>query len=108
MRDVENDAACGKVTLAVRLGSAGGKLYHVLILCIGISAWLYGLNEFTGTSFIDDVAYWSIGPGLVLAVFQGLFTVLQKKREGYDRLLKLMVLVTLLTALGYILPVLLI
>jgi 1,4-dihydroxy-2-naphthoate polyprenyltransferase len=107
MRDVENDASCGKITLAVRLGSGGGKLYHVLILSIGISAWLYGLKYSNCTGLID-LQYLSIGPGIVMALLQGVLVIFQKKRAGYDRLLKLMVLVTLLTALGYILPAMLI
>jgi len=107
MRDVENDAACGKITLAVRLGAGGGKLYHILLLSTGISAWLYGLRS-GGCTQLLIIQYAAIAPGILLAILQGLFVINQEKRAGYDRLLKLMVVITLLTALGYMLPTILI
>ncbi|CCN70323.1 1,4-dihydroxy-2-naphthoate polyprenyltransferase [Vibrio nigripulchritudo] len=36
MRDIENDAACGKRTMAVRLGAKRAKRYHMLLLTGGI------------------------------------------------------------------------
>ncbi|SON50827.1 1,4-dihydroxy-2-naphthoate polyprenyltransferase [Vibrio tapetis] len=36
MRDIDNDKACGKKTVAVRLGSNKAKLYHVALLIGGI------------------------------------------------------------------------
>ncbi len=36
MRDIDNDKACGKKTVAVRLGSNKAKLYHVILLVGGI------------------------------------------------------------------------
>lgn len=36
MRDIDNDKACGKKTVAVRLGSNKAKLYHIILLVGGI------------------------------------------------------------------------
>ncbi|WP_047044223.1 1,4-dihydroxy-2-naphthoate polyprenyltransferase [Vibrio mexicanus] len=36
MRDIENDAACGKRTVAVRLGSERAKQYHYLLLALAV------------------------------------------------------------------------
>lgn len=48
MRDIDNDAASGKRTLVVRMGSANARVYHtglvvVAILCLASFAWLSGL-----------------------------------------------------------------
>lgn len=45
MRDIHNDAASGKRTLVVRMGSANARIYHtglvvVALLCLGSFAWL--------------------------------------------------------------------
>ncbi|NLS13505.1 1,4-dihydroxy-2-naphthoate octaprenyltransferase [Vibrio sp. SM6] len=47
MRDIENDAACGKRTLAVRLGFARAKQYHLAVLLTGWLAFVayLGLNH---------------------------------------------------------------
>ena len=36
MRDIENDAASGKKTLVVRMGSANAKLYHTLLIVFSL------------------------------------------------------------------------
>lgn len=36
MRDIENDAASGKKTLVVRIGSANAKLYHTLLIVFSL------------------------------------------------------------------------
>ena len=38
MRDIENDKAQGKITLAVKMGLLDAKLYHFVIVIIGMSA----------------------------------------------------------------------
>ncbi len=48
MRDIHNDAASGKRTLVVRMGSANARIYHtglvvVALLCLASFAWLSGL-----------------------------------------------------------------
>lgn len=44
LRDIETDRQCGKMTLAVRLGAANARRYHVLLLsgaliCFALFAW---------------------------------------------------------------------
>ncbi len=36
MRDIDNDAASGKKTLVVRIGSANAKLYHTLLIVVSL------------------------------------------------------------------------
>ena len=38
MRDIENDRNSGKNTVVVRMGSVKGKIYHSLLISIGILA----------------------------------------------------------------------
>ena len=46
MRDFENDKACGKNTLVVKLGIAKSKKYHLAILICGIStSFFYAVNS---------------------------------------------------------------
>ena len=40
MRDIENDAASGKRTMVVLLGSKNAKRYHYLLAVLGCSAWI--------------------------------------------------------------------
>ncbi|MBD1558441.1 1,4-dihydroxy-2-naphthoate polyprenyltransferase [Vibrio sp. S9_S30] len=40
MRDIDNDAACGKRTMAVRLGAERAKRYHMLLLTGGIAPFI--------------------------------------------------------------------
>lgn len=45
LRDIETDYQCGKMTLAVRLGAANARRYHVVLLCsalfcFALFAWL--------------------------------------------------------------------
>ncbi|MBK8499097.1 MAG: 1,4-dihydroxy-2-naphthoate polyprenyltransferase [Flavobacteriales bacterium] len=41
MRDIANDAASGKRTLVVRMGSAKAKVYHTMLLASGIVSMIY-------------------------------------------------------------------
>lgn len=44
MRDMENDKKSGKMTLAIRFGKLGSRVYHTLLLGIGIICFLlYGI-----------------------------------------------------------------
>ena len=47
MRDMENDRRCGKITIAVKLGLAGAKTYHSLLIISG----LLGATVFTALNF---------------------------------------------------------
>jgi 1,4-dihydroxy-2-naphthoate octaprenyltransferase len=46
MRDVENDAACGKRTMVVKIGYEKAKLYHVSLLVLGLISWLILVSIF--------------------------------------------------------------
>lgn len=54
MRDIENDAACGKKTLAVRLGSKYAKHYHYALLISGFMTFTsyLVLVDNTSTKFL--------------------------------------------------------
>lgn len=55
LRDIENDKACGKYTLAVKLGWKNGKIYHFLLILTGIftlNFWGY-LNHFNLLNFLS-------------------------------------------------------
>lgn len=43
MRDIENDQACGKRTVAVRLGQAKSKQYHAVLLVSALATFAYYL-----------------------------------------------------------------
>ena len=44
MRDMENDKKSGKITLAIRFGRLGSRLYHTILLGVGIICFfLYGI-----------------------------------------------------------------
>ncbi len=45
MRDIENDSACGKRTVAVRLGQQGAKRYHLLLLVCAFLAFAIYLTS---------------------------------------------------------------
>lgn len=47
MRDIENDQHSGKITLAVKLGSTGSFIYHLVLITGGwIAAILFTVNQF--------------------------------------------------------------
>lgn len=47
MRDIDNDRACGKKTVAVRLGQDKAKLYHLLLLAGGVLSFVIYLSMMT-------------------------------------------------------------
>ena len=46
MRDIDNDRACGKRTMAVRLGQNKAKCYHLLLLGIALLVFVLALMTF--------------------------------------------------------------
>jgi 1,4-dihydroxy-2-naphthoate polyprenyltransferase len=60
MRDIENDEKVGKITLAVRLGFLDAKLYHFIVVIIGMSSVAF-FNVLTGnfslTGFLPILAF---------------------------------------------------
>lgn len=60
MRDMENDRRCGKITIAVKLGMAGAKTYHLFLIISG----LLGATVFTALHFksVGQLAIFLIFP----------------------------------------------
>lgn len=52
MRDIDNDRACGKKTVAVRLGEQPAKYYHVTLLGLAFSSYVYYLFTYTTTIWV--------------------------------------------------------
>jgi 1,4-dihydroxy-2-naphthoate octaprenyltransferase len=103
MRDAENDAQNGKITLAVKFGMKRSKDYHTLLLFFGTLAWAaLSLPFFPNSQF----------PFLLLAILPGIgFSIAQRNAvqknvqpAGFDALLKRMVIATLINTLGFVIP----
>jgi 1,4-dihydroxy-2-naphthoate octaprenyltransferase len=60
MRDIDNDRKSGKITLAVRLGSAGAKKYHFILIIVG---WI-------------SIIYWTISRAESITSFLSLITLI--------------------------------
>ena len=78
MRDIENDKESGKITLAVKIGSAGGNFYHTALILLG---WL------TSVVFILKVqkSAWQWTFLIVLPVF--ILDLIKIYRTEHNRLL---------------------
>lgn len=59
MRDIDSDRKSNKITLAVKLGRKGSKIYHILLISIAIIvSFLFGLFYYTSPlNFIFILAY---------------------------------------------------
>lgn len=89
MRDLQNDAKCGKKTLAVLLGAQKAKLYHIFIVTsaiVLICVFQYNLNissNCLNTLFILNS----------LGLFIHLILILKvSKPLGFDKYLKVLAL----------------
>jgi len=89
MRDLQNDAKCGKKTLAVLLGAQKAKLYHIFIITsaiVLICVFQYNLNissNCLNTLFILNS----------LGLFIHLILILKvSKPLGFDKYLKVLAL----------------
>jgi 1,4-dihydroxy-2-naphthoate octaprenyltransferase len=74
MRDRLNDKKCGKNTLVVLIGGDMAKLYHVLLIILGLvfmTLYLYNLNK--------AIYFVALFPGIVLVLH--LFKVMKTKHE---------------------------
>ena len=65
MRDIENDAASGKRTMVVLLGSKNAKRYHYLLAFLGCSAWIILLYRCA----IETENYFILMAGLPVLLF---------------------------------------
>jgi 1,4-dihydroxy-2-naphthoate octaprenyltransferase len=96
MRDIANDAASGKRTLVVRLGSANARIYHVALVIGGMLC----LIVFTA------LAYGGWAQWLFALVFPGFLIHLRKvfttaDPQALDPQLKVLAMGTFLTALTF-------
>lgn len=97
MRDMENDRASGKITLAVRLGKKGAIIYHIFLLLTGALAAMY--FHFTVLSAND----WIYLLPFLLFIIPHLIVVINHKNPAkLDKQLKVVVLITLLYTLGLV------
>lgn len=53
MRDIENDKACGKRTIAVRLGQQSAKYYHIVLIGAAFFSYVYYLYTHSTTIWIS-------------------------------------------------------
>ena len=97
MRDIINDKASGKITIAVRLGLARGKKYHLILMIFAVlAAGWFQMN------YLENHVY-----GLIplLLLVPHLYMVLKtKEHQAFDRQLKIVVMISVLytTSLGLV------
>ncbi|MFT6717354.1 MAG: 1,4-dihydroxy-2-naphthoate octaprenyltransferase [Saprospiraceae bacterium] len=95
MRDHLNDKNSGKITLAVRLGTQGSKIYHVLLILTGMASMYYfGYISHFGTT---DFLLLSIPDVLFVVHLVKVLKVTDEKK--YDPELKKIALTTFLLSL---------
>lgn len=98
MRDQVGDAASGKITLAVRLGMAGGKTYHLILITLGLIGWWTAI----GMEKIDSLnALFWLAPGTLISTFQAIGAYKAKSYTSFDGWLKVMVLACISMAMGF-------
>ncbi|MDV7105468.1 1,4-dihydroxy-2-naphthoate polyprenyltransferase [Vibrio sp. TH_r3] len=61
MRDIDNDRACGKKTVAVRLGEQPAKYYHIVLIGLAFLSYVYYL-------FTHSTTIWIIVPFFLSAI----------------------------------------
>lgn len=94
MRDIENDRASGKITLAVRLGKTGSIIYHTLLMLgAAASAAVFQYVVFTSEN-------WFFLLPLLLIIPHLMVVARNKKPASLDKQLKVVVLITLLYTTG--------
>ena len=99
MRDIDNDAASGKRTLVVRMGSANAKIYHSFLVDTGV-ACLIGFSVLVhGLAYITEPFLWIFllaVPGFI--IHQKRVWANKEPRE-LDPQLKTLAMTTFLTAI---------
>ncbi|MDZ7849007.1 MAG: 1,4-dihydroxy-2-naphthoate octaprenyltransferase [Owenweeksia sp.] len=94
MRDIQTDRQSGKLTLAVKLGLRGAKVYHLILIILAFDlAFVY--NIITDGSFWRNL-YWLVLPLLLLNLNAALKA---KNPHDFEPLLKVLAITTLLFAL---------
>jgi 1,4-dihydroxy-2-naphthoate octaprenyltransferase len=95
-RDIENDLACGKITIPVRLGLQGARIYHLVIISIAIAAaWTYLIFFTKGVSLLLFF--------LVIPVFFYSLRIIFRTEDYkmFDKQLKITVIGTILFTIVY-------
>ena len=96
LRDIGNDAAHGKRTLAVRLGAARAKTYHAMLIVVG----LLGFTSFTFIEF-RNMSQWAFLLGMPILATQLKQVMNNMDPRTLDKELPRLVLGTLLTTVAF-------
>jgi 1,4-dihydroxy-2-naphthoate polyprenyltransferase len=102
MRDIANDAASGKRTLVVRMGSANAKVYHAVLVIGGVLCLLL-FAALTSHSWMEWL-FVLVLPGFVIHLHRVLSST---EPRGLDPQLKVLAMGTFLTALTFALGLIL-
>lgn len=102
MRDRENDRTVGKITLAVRLGFAKSKIYHILLF---IAAWLTIGALFIPTIDNNWLATLLLSPVLIIHLIHIRTVIRVQKPSEYDSELKKVALSSFLFSLLFFLSI---
>ena len=96
MRDIENDKASGKITLAVKLGLPSAKVYHILMTLISFAC-------FAGYNILFEAAPWYRYAYLLffLLLLKIVIDIRHKEGQALDPYLKRTSLSGFLLALGF-------
>lgn len=103
LRDIDNDRLCGKLTLAVKLGTKGAKIYHQLLLA-GAYLSLIGFNFLQQTK----LSQWLFIAALPVAIKHGMAVWRAPNAQAIAPMMadvvKVALLTNLLFAIGIWLP----
>lgn len=98
LRDVTNDRSVNKNTLVVKLGLNAGRIYHLIMLYLGVLSWLFLIGI-----LIVKTGHFSYGialfPLILLAKHRMRFSRIEKELD-YDPELKKVAIATFLHALS--------
>ena len=97
MRDIENDGASGKKTLAVQLGRNGAKIYHLSLVIIGFITWIISAAIHSGTSGNWIFVISALPPILFYPHIIRIIKI--KEPQQYDAELKKVALITFFSSL---------
>ena len=97
MRDIENDRASAKKTLAVQLGRNGAKMYHLSLVIIGFITWIIsaGIHSDTTGNWIFVIS--ALPPILFYPHIIRIIKI--KEPQQYDAELKKVALITFFSSL---------
>ncbi len=98
LRDVTNDRSVNKNTLVVKLGLNAGRIYHLIILYLGVLSWLFllGILIFKTGHFSYGIA---MIPTILFIKHHVRFGKIEKELD-YDPELKKVAMATFLHALS--------